>query len=229
MQLPHSCRNPLKLLGRRDFFFLSDEAGFVQGKGDGSGCGEEKQILEVFFLPAPILALISACLYELKYRMADSWSDTWYYIENMMRIPVWVLHSSPWAGLLIQNPFSVIQCAHLATINTACVSCGAPPTQGGKSSWDLCVQERKHCGQYWVTGQLKPCCGSPQWEYLRLAWGLLFSPGRLDFMQYFPCLEAEEPLLNQLSLKMWQDLQFQNRVMPVKLQRLPWLLEESEL
>lgn len=37
----------------------------------------------------------------------------------MMRIPVWVLHSSPWAGLLIQNSFAMIECAHLATINTA--------------------------------------------------------------------------------------------------------------
>jgi len=54
-------------MGRMDFFFPGDEAGFVQGKGHGSGGGEEKQTLEVFFLPTPILVLISTYLYELKY------------------------------------------------------------------------------------------------------------------------------------------------------------------
>lgn len=70
MQLPHPCTNPLKSFVRRDFFFPSDEAGFVQGKGVESG--EEKQTLDDFFVPTPILALLSACLYELKYQMADN-------------------------------------------------------------------------------------------------------------------------------------------------------------
>jgi len=90
------------------------------------------------------------------------------------------------------------------------------------------VCKTKCCGQCRVTSQLKPCCGSPEWEYLRLAWGLLFSHGRLDFVQYCPCLEAEEPLLNQLWLKIWQDLEFRSRVMQVKLQKPSWLFEESE-
>lgn len=125
----YPCTNPLKLLGRRDFFFSRDEAGFVQGEGGERG--EEKQIFEVFLLSSPILVLTSACLYELKYEMADNWSDVGYYIEKMMRIPVWVLYSSPRAGLLIQNSFSEIQCAHLATINTACLSHHAPPNKVG--------------------------------------------------------------------------------------------------
>lgn len=83
---------------------------------------EEKQTLEVFFLPVLIPVLRGACLNETIYQMADNWHDTWYYIKNTVRIPVWVRFSSPWAGLLIQISFSMIQCVHLATINTTCLS-----------------------------------------------------------------------------------------------------------
>lgn len=48
----------------------------------------------------------------------------------------------------------------------------------------------------------------------RLAWNLLFSHGRLDFVQIFPCSEAEEPLLKQLWFKGVAGLAMSNRVVP---------------
>lgn len=102
---------------------------------------------------------------------------------------------------------------------------GVPPTKGGKSSWDLCVQVGKVRWQDWITDQLKAAQNGHTWSWHEV---FHFSMVEGIFVQYFPCLKAEEPLLNLLWLKVCQDLQFQNHVMPIQLQKLPWLFEESE-
>lgn len=173
---------------------------------------------------SPILALEHMCLYALKYEMSDNWSKKIALCRECNENTRFVVLAFS-MGLDLSSSIPVLWlCAHTA----ACLPMARGlPTQCGKPCGiSVSIRERAvvvlSCRS--AGAQLRqPGMGMPE-----VGAGCFIFLTKTEFWQDFPCGEAEEPLLNQLWLKVWQDQQFQNPVMPGKLQKLPWLFEEAE-